>query len=257
MSTRRYGWKPDLPDFRDHRFKGSTEPTSLPVSMDLRRYDGEIYDQGQLGSCTSNAIAANMQSLCNKAGRPFMPSRLFIYYNERVIEGTVDQDAGASLRTGMKTVANQGACPESMWPYDVVMFAVKPTEDCYIDALNHQILSYQRLDVNLMDMKQCIADGFPFVFGFTVYQSFESEGVASTGIMPMPTDDDRALGGHAVMCVGYDDNTERMIVRNSWGQDWGDQGYFYMPYAYISNADLCDDFWTIREIELTGTPNGN
>jgi C1A family cysteine protease len=176
-----------------------------------------------------------------------MPSRLFLYYNERVMQGTVNSDSGAYIRDGIKSLNKSGICPEKEWPYIISKFADKPPKKCYDDALKATIKSYQRLtNTNLTQLQSCLSQGFPFVFGFTVYESFESQQVARTGIMPMPKPQEKVLGGHAVMAVGYDDSKQAVLVRNSWGTDWGIRGYFYMPYGYITNANLCDDFWTIR-----------
>jgi C1A family cysteine protease len=176
----------------------------------------------------------------------FTPSRLFIYYNERVIEGTVASDSGAMIRDGIKTVAKQGACPETTWPYLIQKFATKPTHASYVQAAKHKVSLYQRLTPIASQLKGCLASGFPFVFGFTVYESFESPAVAKTGKVPMPGPTESVLGGHAVMAVGYDESKQVFIVRNSWGPGWGIKGYFTMPYAYLTNPHLADDFWTIR-----------
>jgi C1A family cysteine protease len=180
---------------------------------------------------------------------PVMMSRLFIYYNERSLEGTVKQDSGAQLRDGIKTLATNGVCPETDWPYIISKFKSKPNTKSYQDGLQHKITSYSRLTTST-DMKTCLASGFPFVFGFTVYQSFESTQVANTGIVPMPSKNEQVLGGHAVMACGFDDSKNWMIVRNSWGSSWGAAGYFFLPYSYISNTNLATDFWTIRKGNL-------
>ena len=140
--------------------------------------------------------------------------------------------------------------PETLWPYDIAKFAAKPPAAAYKEALNHQVSSYQRVDRNLSQFKGVLAEGFPFVFGFTVYDSFESEQVAKTGKLNLPKAGETVVGGHAVVAVGYDDKAKRFIVRNSWGADWGLAGYFTIPYDYLLSADLSDDFWTIRAVEL-------
>jgi len=249
----RYGWTPDLPDQRDFVYAAPrTVLRKLPSKIDLRKKCPSVYDQGDLGSCTANAIGAafEFEVLKQSKSMDFMPSRLFIYYNERVIENTVNTDSGAQIRDGMKCVNKQGICPETMWPYHINQFAQKPSGECYNAALDHQVLSYHRITRSLNQMKGCLADGYPFVIGFTVYESFESEAVAKNGKLNMPKKNEQLMGGHAVLIVGYDDKSSRFIARNSWGTGWGQKGYFTMPYDYLMNGDLSDDFWTIRVVEL-------
>ncbi len=247
----RYGWQPDLPDQRDFKFRAPQAfLKKLPSKIDLRKKCPPVYDQGQLGSCTANAIGGAFEfELMKQKAKPFLPSRLFIYYNERVIEHSVREDSGAQLRDGMKTVNKQGACPESLWPYVVSKFANTPPASTYNAALNHQVLSYMRVARTVNQMKGCLVAGYPFVFGFTVYESFESEQVAKNGKLNMPKKDEQVVGGHAVLAVGYDDSSKRFIVRNSWGTSWGIRGYFTIPYDYLLDENLSDDFWTIRVIE--------
>lgn len=247
----KYGWKPDLPDVRDHLYKVENV-SSLPSKVDLRTQCPPVVNQGDLGSCTSCSIANAhyFEQLKQKENKSFMPSRLFVYYNERVIEGTVKQDSGAMIRDGIKSIAQQGVCTEKRLPYDVTKFTRKPSKACYTEGLKHQAISYQRINnQQLNELKGCLASGYPFVFGFTVYESFESQDVANTGIVPMPGKTEKVLGGHAVMAVGYDDSTGRFLVMNSWGTNWGDKGYFTIPYEYLTNSNLADDFWTIRIVE--------
>ena len=247
--VQRYGWVPDLPDHRDLSYAVPHSVVSqIPSSVDLRDQCPSVYDQGQLGSCTANAIAGGIEFDMLKQGITpvFAPSRLFIYYNERVMEGTVSTDSGAQIRDGIKSVATQGDCPENEWPYDTAKFAAQPPQQCYDDAVKHKALVYRSVDQNLADMKGCLAEGYPFVYGFTVYQSFESQAVAQTGNVPMPNSGEAIVGGHAVVAVGYDDSDRVFICRNSWGEGWGDAGYFYMPYAYLLDNNLSDDFWTVR-----------
>jgi C1A family cysteine protease len=255
----RYGWIPDLPDQRDFTYAAPphAKATAADASVDLRpQCPKEVYDQGQLGSCTANAIAGALEfEMLKQRLNAFTPSRLFVYYNERVIEGTTATDSGALIRDGIKSVNSQGACPEGnagdpppAWPYDIAQFAVKPPQPCYVKAKELMAVSYFSVTQNLADMKGCLAEGYPFVYGFTVYESFESPKVAKTGNVPMPKPAEKILGGHAVLAVGYDDNKRVFICRNSWGDQWGDAGYFYMPYAYLLDDNLSDDFWTIRMV---------
>jgi C1A family cysteine protease len=247
-SNKKYGWVPDLPDHRDLLYAAPPAALlALPSKVDLTSKCPPVYDQGQLGSCTGNAIGGAIQFEQMKQSVPnFTPSRLFIYYNERVMEGTVNSDSGAQIRDGIKSVAKQGACPETMWPYLIPKFATKPTQNCFVQAAKHKVSLYQRLNPIPSQLKGCLASGYPFVFGFTVYESFESPAVAKSGKVPMPGPTEAVAGGHAVMAVGYDESKQCFIVRNSWGPAWGMKGYFTMPYAYLTNPNLADDFWTIR-----------
>ncbi|MFI5283009.1 MAG: C1 family peptidase [Candidatus Dormibacterales bacterium] len=246
----RYGWIPDQPDQRDHLYAVPSQfLAALPATADLRSKCPPVYDQGALGSCTANAIGAAIEfERMKQKLNAFIPSRLFIYYNERVIEGTVRSDSGAQIRDGIKSVASQGACPEPEWPYDITKFTSRPPARAYKDATLDRAVSYQSIVQDLNQMKGCLASGYPFVFGFTVYQSFESAAVAKTGHAVMPKWGERPVGGHAVMAVGYSDASQWFLVRNSWGAGWGMKGYFTLPYAYLIQPGLASDFWTIRLI---------
>jgi len=253
MTTRKYGWRPDTPDPRDLRM-AAAPPRKLPEAIDLRPYaPPQVYDQGPLGSCTSQAIAAAdeyAQRHAHGGGSSRLPSRLFIYYAEREAEGTVQADAGAMIRTGFKVLAKHGAPPEEPhWPYHPEHFAQRPPKHCWTVASKWQALEYRRVQENLRAVRSCLADGWPVVFGFTVYPGLETEETAQTGRLPMPNLwDERPLGGHAVVAVGYDDAGRALLVRNSWGQDWGIGGHFWMPYQYVED-ELCSDFWTLRRVE--------
>jgi hypothetical protein len=266
-SGRRYDWRPDLPDYRDISFR-SVIPVAetLPPRVDLRPGMSPVVNQGSLGSCTGNAIAACLEYLqlkqIEEPGKGpqeydddefFHVSRLFIYWNERAYMGTLYQDSGAFLRDGIKSLQQHGACRENIWPYLNKNVFKRPHDPAYEEARQYKISEYLRIRT-LREMKQCLSQGLPFVFGFMTFESFESVETAATGIMKMPTSRDRDLGGHAVCAVGYDDDFTfkgghkgAMIVRNSWGSAWGDKGYFYMPYDYISDPNLSDDFWAVRK----------
>jgi len=249
----KYGWKPDIPDTRDQAFSATFSLLqALPPKFSLRDRCPPVVDQGNLGSCTANAIGSAhfFDQMKQNAPKPFQPSRLFIYYNERSMEGTVSCDCGASIRDGFKSIAKEGVCPESLWVYDIAKFAIKPPGGAYTEALDHQALQYMRIQQTLGQMKGCLVEGYPFVFGFTVYKSFESDDVKRTGIVPLPYNGEETVGGHAVMAVGYDDAKQYFLVQNSWGKNWGDHGYFYMPYSYLTDSDLATDFWTVRSVEV-------
>ena len=251
FSTVRYGWQRDLPDHRDYLYAAPPPtPVPLPAAVDLRPQCPPVYDQGQLGSCTANAIAAAIQFDRLKQKLPdFTPSRLFIYYNERVMEHSVASDSGAQIRDGIKSVAQLGDCPEPEWPYVIAKFKTKPPAKSYAEALKYKAVSYQRVTQTLAQLKGCLAAGWPFVFGFTVYESFESATVAKSGHAALPKSGESVVGGHAVAAVGYDDAKQWLVVRNSWGAQWGLKGYFTLPYAYVTDASLASDFWTIRVVQ--------
>lgn len=251
LRLNKYGWRPDKPDLRDMKYSAPRKlvAAELPRKVDLRNYCPSPYDQGDLGSCTGQALAGMMQTnyIKRDPSKSFQPSALFIYYNERVLENTIHEDAGAELRNGIKSLVRWGVCPEQYHPYIISKYKTKPSPLAYKNAIPHRIEKYMRISHNLNDLKACLADEHPFVFGFMVYESFESDEVASTGIVPMPNiDKESALGGHAVMACGYDDDIQRFIIRNSWGSNWGDKGYFTLSYDYVTNNDLSDDFWTIH-----------
>lgn len=258
-----YGWIPDLPDARDHLYAVPARVlTTLPEKIDLRNQCPPVYNQGHIGSCTANAIAGAFEFGLRKQGlTDFMPSRLFVYFNERNVEGTVATDAGAMIRDGVQSVVTLGVCSETDWPYDdtaptsdggtwpaEARAGQRPADACYTAAKENTATSYQRVNRTLPQLKGCLAAGYPFVFGFSVYESFESQAVARSGNVPMPRSGEQLLGGHAVLAVGYDDTISRFIVRNSWGTSWGQDGYFTLPYAFLTERNLSSDFWTIRVV---------
>jgi len=220
--------------------------TQLPASVDLRSNMPPVYDQGSLGSCTANALVCIFQY----DDPEFMGSRLFLYYNERVIENDVDQDGGAQLSDGILSLEQSGVCSETSWPYDISKFENKPSPECYEEALKHKALSVCNVHQNINTMKNSLVQGHPFVVGIQLFEEFETLEVAMTGIVPMPGPTSSYLGGHAVVCVGYTtkDNKNYWIMRNSWGSSWGDKGYFYLPEVYLLDASLATDLWTIDKV---------
>lgn len=249
MLERKFGWLRDLPDHRDFKLLLAPYPGPLPSSVDLRSGMPQVYDQGQLGSCTANAAGAAYQYMRGVEKKDiFMPSRLFIYYNSRKTDGTIKYDAGSTIRTSMKAIGQFGVPHEDAWPYNIDKFTKKPRRAAFKDGRKNLALQYLTVHQDLTSLKTSLAQNFPIVFGFAVYESFQSATVATTGIVPMPAVNESCLGGHAVVLVGYNDEKSHFIVRNSWGTNWGDNGYFYMPYEYITNKHLSADFWTVRDV---------
>jgi C1A family cysteine protease len=250
MKKYSYGYVVDDKDTNDFLYQSVRPMTApLPPKVDLRHLCSPVRDQGQLGSCTGFAIAVGMREfLMNKLGHPLVSlSPLFLYYEERLREHTVSQDAGAQPRDGFKVLAKLGCSPERDDKYNIKKFTSAPSNKAMLDAVNFKISAYHRLN-NLAEMQACLAGGNGFALGFKVYDSFESNAVAKTGKMPMPASGEKVLGGHAVFCAGYKTDPKingggSLIIKNSWGTGWGDGGYFYMPFGYV-RPDLVMDAWT-------------
>lgn len=255
-----YGAVKDPRDRRDFRYSPAATTKKLPESVDLRPLCPRVHEQGHPLTCTAHALAGAFQFEQRHLGlKDFSPSRLFIFYNTLAYMRAkhVLKKEGANLRAALKAVARHGVCPEKDWPFSLTRAAMarKPNRRAYEVAEHHKITRYERIVMGkrsraefLRPMKCRLAEGFPFVFAFLVHESFESEHVAKTGIMPMPERGERLRGWHAVMAVGYDDRHQRMLVRNSWGWSWGIKGYFWMPYEYITNPKVTADFWTVRGV---------
>jgi len=285
-TTKRYGWRPDLPDYRDWAYANThykdwaysnrhllgavvapidTSPehavihtsngpvvvpepdaviTVLPEAISMRSKMPPVWNQGQLGSCTAMAASALFQYAHGDG--PY--SVLHIYYYERLLEGTVNIDSGAQIRDAIQVLANTGVGLDKDWPYVISNFAVQPPLIELMEATQNKAISYSRLEPS--EYRLCLAQGHPFIIGITVYSSFETPEVAVSGIVPMPQAGDKMMGGHAVCVVGYNNNIngkKYYEVRNSWGETWGDQGYFWIPAEYLENPNLATDAWTIRK----------
>lgn len=239
-----YGWRPSRPDHRDHQ----ADPSGIKLQpeVDPREQMAAPYDQGQLGSCTANAVAAAVQYdwELDKQEVVETPSRLDIYWGERSYEGTTSYDSGAFGRDGFKYAANVGLIPEHLWPYDITKFNVQPPADT---AVRQRLTRpYRVVPRNKTAWKRVLSNRQTIAFGFTVYESFESQQVAQTGIMSHPSTSERVLGGHEVLAVGYlKAYPDYVLVRNSWGTGWGLGGYFLMPWSVVLDRNLSSDFRTI------------
>jgi C1A family cysteine protease len=260
------GLQRDRHDPRDHVFQPRPSPAKKPspAAIDLRGQCPPVYDQGRINACTANVLAAAVAFSRAKhaQGGEFAPSRLFIYYNERVLQDQVPNDVGASLRDGIRTVKQQGVAPEALWTYDDTpatppggVFPAdakavqKPTDAAFAAATLFEVLSYRRIRNDLAHMKACLAEGYPFALGIQVYPSFMQAPKQQATVTPLPQPGETALGGHAVLAVGYDDQKQWLICRNSWGPEQADGGYFYLPYAYFGAEERVGDIWSVRTVE--------
>ena len=241
------------PIFYTAHIKHPPASASVREHMDL----WPVFDQGTLGSCTANAIAAAIEfevrspdftpdSSGDTTSETFVPSRLFIYYNEREREGTIDKDAGAQIKDGIRSVQRIGFCSEKDWPYQVDNFNVHPPPACY-ESTRLVTGAHRLFPQDLSEIKKAIATGYPVVFGVAVYETFLQ---SQDGNIPMPdTMSEELKGGHAILAVAYDDLTMQVTFRNSWGAEWGDAGYGKLPYSYFSKRTLANSMWVIKSVE--------
>ncbi|HEY9655280.1 MAG TPA: C1 family peptidase [Crinalium sp.] len=241
-------YRPDKKNPKDKTYKSNHSTDDLPSTVDLRPYMTPVENQGNSNSCTANAMAGAYEYLAKRIkGSAHDVSRLFIYYNARELDGAIDADEGTYLRSCIKVLKKYGTCAEATWPFDLERIFEPPHESAYTEATNFLIEDAYRVDIDLDAMRQCLADGYPFTFGLHLFSSFQKAG--SKGLVPMPEPEtEQHDGGHAMLCVGYSDSDKVFIVRNSWGEGWGDNGYCYIPYDYMTNPDLNGDLWAIRHV---------
>jgi C1A family cysteine protease len=241
-----YGCRRDTKDARDHLFH--PKAVRLPVSVDLRDHCPPVMDQGQLGSCTAHGITGALRYERMAAGKTDVKlSRLQLYYDERVLEGSVNDDAGAEIRDGIKSAGKIGVGHETLWPYRIGKFKQKPPAKVYADAVHFEALTYERVQVATSHVQAALAAGHPVVIGVSLYESFESLSVEKTGVVPMPDlVCEQMVGGHCLYVVGYGQKPKHFTVRNSWGISFGDKGDVYFPFGYIGSTKFGSDYWIIK-----------
>lgn len=271
-TVQRYGWKKDYSN-HEH-LKMSWQQCHHDKKQNITKIDlcdeymPPIYNQGNLGSCTANAIAAiyerkynwNLKNAFTNVNEPeFTSSRLFIYYNERLVEGTVNMDSGATISDGMEVINKIGICQERDYPYIIADFTNQPSSEAYENASYFKTFGYRKIELD--DIKTSLVNGYCVAIGFSVQTSFESSSVKNTGNYN-PDKLEKVIGGHAVVICGFDDNYEpgdskgAFKVRNSWGSQWGQNGYFWVSYDHVLNGGLWSDAWIIlSEIDPEGVDN--
>lgn len=224
--------------------------SALPPMVDLRPWLSPVEDQSTLNSCSANAVAGAYEYLARRRSDGALDdvSRLFVYWNARQIDG-IEGDQGSSLAACIDALSQYGACPERAWPYKKKLVSQEPPGDCFTLGQKSVLQDAEEIPGELEAMKRCIADGYPFMFGTRLFQSFDK--VGNKGRVPMPSDREASRedhGSHAMLAVGYSDKSRVFLVRNSWGTSWGDEGYCYMPYDYLLDEDLVFDRWALRRI---------
>lgn len=243
-TPRKLGWIPDLPDYRDYIYAPKLPPAGgFPPSHRLVWMPGAL-DQGSLGSCTANAVAGlvHFDRIAQRELYSWSPSRLFNYYNARAMQGWESLDTGAYIRDAVECAATLGNVQEDLYPYDISKFTERPPPAIYDEALKHKSYIYRRVGQSVVEMKASLAEGYPFAFGFSVYENFNWSGPD----VQMPSGS--LLGGHAVVCCGYDDAKQRFDFLNSWGGQWGTLGRGTIPYDYLINPGMAGDFWQISRV---------
>jgi C1A family cysteine protease len=259
------GMVPDEVDNRDFTYDVIEGLTSYEF-VDLAKHDAmpPVWNQGPLGSCTAHGTLCCFLWASAVAGvNDPMLSRLQLYYNTRVIEGTVSEDSGAQIRDAIKATT-KGIAPETDWPYDTSKFAETPPQTAVKDAKDNLALEYRRVHKTTSAIQSCLSEGYPVDIGVTLYESFESEEALFSGYVPMPSDGEQVLGGHCMAIVGIGTGndwhkdgqflkanlnaTKKYVkVRNSWGTDVYEKGYLLMPVEYVT-GHLGRDYWTIRKV---------
>lgn len=252
MTHRILNWKPSPKDERDFKSKRKLlAPQQLPTEFELDRKI-PIFDQLSIGSCVANSACAAFRYEAAQLNNnfDFEPSRLFVYFNARKLQGWEREDSGAYIRDGFKSLNKWGVAKEEYWKYDVNKFADDPKPEAYNDALKQVAIKYASVDQDLISIKQTLLSGAAVSFGFNVYQSFFGSWSQGSGIMPIPKKSEVLQGGHAVLIVGFSDEKQCFLIQNSWGINWGKDGYFWMPYKFALNPNEADDFWCIEEIKM-------
>lgn len=249
MTIRTFGALRDVHDVRDRMYRAYPRSEPLPQQIDLRECAGPVKDQGEEGSCTGHAFSSAREWIARKYEKssPVLSPQC-LYAEELLASGDFPNDEGAMPRTACQVLTALGCCETALYPY-VAGKITRPTPQQLQNALKYKTGAYHRIG-SLQDFLKCLADPtpWPVLVGFTVYESFMSDQVAETGVVPLPKPGEQEQGGHEVLCLGYDLPMQLALMQNSWGSGWGQRGYFWMPFAVIDAPDT--DLWMVH----TGRP---
>lgn len=233
-------------------------PTNAPLrdQVDLRNWASPVDDQSKLGSCTANAVVNAYELLDNQyyQNKGVDLSRLFVYYNTRLLEGTINSDSGAFIHEALKSLDNYGVCTEEMWPYDIEKFVVKPSELCYKNAEKRKIKTYQRIN-SVSALLDALNNNRPVPVGLTIYDNFGDLDFRNSIVTKPLSATTESEGGHALCIVGYDLNKQLLLAKNSFGVDWGDKGYCWIPFDYA--RENMYDMWMFElttDLEVDRSP---
>lgn len=246
------GYIKDVLDPRDYTYAATnTTKPGVQSKFSLKNALPPVLNQGNLGSCVSNAVSNTLLYIDfkNKRPRTILYSRLFNYYNTRVLEGTVRIDSGCQIRDAIKVVNKVGSTDEQIWPYIIKKYVDRPVPLAYTDAIKKTVTKYRRVNQTRADIKSCISSGYPVIIGFLCFASMFTTACYKTGVIPMPKRGEQLYGGHCILLVGYDDATQTYEFQNSWGTMWGNKGFGTIPYAYIENPSYASDFWMIENFK--------
>ncbi|MBN2825997.1 MAG: hypothetical protein JXQ76_11770 [Campylobacterales bacterium] len=249
-----YNYKKPNDDVKKY-VKKSNQKRDLPKRVDLRSLMTPIENQGETNSCVANAVAGAYEYLAKQhLQRDYDVSRMFIYYNARYLEADDEndiEDEGSYIQRAIEGLQEYGACSEEMYPYDEELVNEEPYQEAYDEAGEFLVEDTQLVETDLSTWKQCLADGNPIIFALNLFQSFDKQ--PKKGVIPKPSSKESnrgAHGAHAMLAVGYSDVDRVFIVRNSWGERWGDSGYCYIPYDYLMDEEHNHgDSWIIKQLE--------
>ena len=252
---RKFGWKPDAQDPRDFHYALPAALDARPVPPIIRLHDRDfeppVWNQLNAGACTAFGHGYGAYIADQMDGRPlgFTPSLLAIYGHSRILDGDFETDEGAQPRNVCKALAKFGMFDQKLWPYDTAKLFDKGFLAFNKLGAQHRTLQYQNVPKDKAHIDQVLASGFPVIFGAMLYKSSQTPEVDKTGIVPMLAKYDEPIGGHCMAICGKDDEKGWYVVRNSWGAEMGDKGYYYFPYDYIlGNLTFTADFRVIKRV---------